>query len=986
MPALFARRNRRSTALMPVAASLDTLAQSTWGPLSEAEKQLVHAAERRPSNQPTPDIDVVPGSTNFSSSDKHIRAGLLRWLCTDAAALVAIKGIRVRGAQINDTLDLESVTCNFPLYIEDSTIAGAVNLNFAKFPYIRISETSVEKLHAIRLRLEGTLFLVGLRVKDEVALQGAIINGNLVLDKSVLSCPGGCALNLENANIGGAVNMRHGFRSDGHIRLFSTQIGKNLECTGTIIATLGSQALLIESAKIGGSALLRHGFRSLGQVRIYETIIDGTLDMRSARLTASGKAALAVIGCRIKGSVLLLRDDAKYRSRCVGGVRIRRSIIEGDLDLTNAHLRARAWPAADMLDLKIEGRLIAEGARIDGEFVLARAIVRNDSIFFGMRLNNPGGRALRARGFHCGGSFLLGDQFRSNGKIELFGAFIGDEFNAVGSEFDNKGGVALEISEAAIQRFASCTNCKVNGSTNWAGTSVGSTMNFSGTSFEGELNLKRTQIGGDLVLRGAKLGTRAMLQASSLRCKGHLFLDSGFEALGGALLYGAVVDGDFHSSNAVYGDGKDRSLVLTRARIGGHFLLNKSRLNGTASLELASIAGRLSFSHAVLSAQRDMRNPVTALNAKDCVIGGGAAFDDGFTARGGVVLERALITGSLRLTNSSVFNRQSDAFSLVGATIAGDIDAGLAFSFNRPNLDTRLLGVLNLSKASIDGNVDLTGMSILNRSGMALHAAQMRVKGAFDLRYDFRTNGGIDLHLATVGSYFDDEKSWCAARDLHLDGLTYAAILPADSASRIRWLEQAHRRPLVASEDMAIEPNHVFLQPYEQLVQTLRKQGHERDARKVAIAKQYYIGKRLDGGARWIHRFYGFTMQYGYRPQRALLFAPAFLIAACTFFYTGADTLMVPSNADAAKAMKKNVPLPPGYPSFNAVAYSVEMLVPILNLQQKESWRPDDKAACDPGPNRCGFWLRFYLWLHMAAGWIITTLAVAGFTGLVRKD
>jgi len=26
------------------------------------------------------------------------------------------------------------------------------------------------------------------------------------------------------------------------------------------------------------------------------------------------------------------------------------------------------------------------------------------------------------------------------------------------------------------------------------------------------------------------------------------------------------------------------------------------------------------------------------------------------------------------------------------------------------------------------------------------------------------------------------------------------------------------------------------------------------------------------------------------------------------------------------------------------------------------------------------------MWLHIAVGWIFTTLAVAGFTGLVKKD
>jgi len=32
-----------------------------------------------------------------------------------------------------------------------------------------------------------------------------------------------------------------------------------------------------------------------------------------------------------------------------------------------------------------------------------------------------------------------------------------------------------------------------------------------------------------------------------------------------------------------------------------------------------------------------------------------------------------------------------------------------------------------------------------------------------------------------------------------------------------------------------------------------------------------------------------------------------------------------------------------------------------------------------------GSWLRVYLWVHIASGWLLTTLLVVGLTGLVRK-
>ncbi|WP_043342620.1 hypothetical protein [Cupriavidus basilensis] len=985
-----ARRNRSSKARGSLATKLVPLAQSLWGPLSAAEVGLLQAIESKPGHEPDSEEGTAPAGTDLSPPVARVRAGLLRWLCTssEAAAAIDTKGLRVQRVLIDGTLDLESINCSFPLRIQDCVIAGAVRLNHAKFPYVRICDTTVDELKANRIRLEGSLVLTGLRVRGELSLQGAAINGNLQLDKAHLSSPGGCALNLEGANIGGAVNMREGFRSDGHIRLFSTQIGKNLECAGAIVAARSMEALLIESAKIGGSILLRNGFRSLGQVRVFGTVLEGNLDVQGARLTARRNAALNVYGSRIKGSLVLRSGEAKYRSRCLGGVRITRSFIDGHLDLSNARIRARARPAGDMLDLKIEGRLIAQAARIDGELILARAIVGNDAIFFAARLTNPGGRALKARGFHCGGSLLLGEQFKASGSVELFGAYVGDEFNAIGSTFEREGGVALDLRESTIHRFASCANCKVVGTAKWSGASVGSTVNLSKSRFEGELDLTRTQIGGHLFLDGAKLSAGARLQADGLRCKGSLFLGDGFEAPGGGLFYGAVVEGDFYSSNSIYGNGTATSLNLSGARIGGHLLLTAATLMGTAWLELASVGGRLSFSRTTIAATRGAgRRRNAALYANGCSIGSEARFDGGFTARGALLLDRAHIAGSLSLASCLVLNRKDVAISLLGASIQGDVDAGRTFGDNARFQEARLLGEMNVSKASIEGSVDLSGMWILNRGGDALRAERMKVKGSLDLRQGFTTNGGIDLRDATVGSYFDAEASWSSAHTLRLEGLTYATIVPAVSAERLRWLEHGKCR----SSDAARKPlmaDPVSLQPHEQLIQALKKQGHERDARKIAIAKQAYMSKHSTEGrvGRWMHRLYGATIQFGYRPQRALRFAPAFLIALCMFFYTGADSLMVPVNPLAEAALKQGKALPSGYPSFNAVAYAVETFVPILNLQQKESWRPDDRARCDPGPERCGFWLRVYLWFHMAAGWIITTLAVAGFTGLVRKD
>jgi hypothetical protein len=59
-------------------------------------------------------------------------------------------------------------------------------------------------------------------------------------------------------------------------------------------------------------------------------------------------------------------------------------------------------------------------------------------------------------------------------------------------------------------------------------------------------------------------------------------------------------------------------------------------------------------------------------------------------------------------------------------------------------------------------------------------------------------------------------------------------------------------------------------------------------------------------------------------------------------------------------------------PKFNSLVYSIDTFVPLVNLYQAKYWLPNNR------------FLRLYHWVHIAFGWILTTLLVVGLTGLVR--
>ena len=67
---------------------------------------------------------------------------------------------------------------------------------------------------------------------------------------------------------------------------------------------------------------------------------------------------------------------------------------------------------------------------------------------------------------------------------------------------------------------------------------------------------------------------------------------------------------------------------------------------------------------------------------------------------------------------------------------------------------------------------------------------------------------------------------------------------------------------------------------------------------------------------------------------------------------------------------------------FQPIVYSLDTFIPIVDLHQETNWIPQPER----GKSWVGRWARFYLWVHIAFGWILTTVAVAGFTGLIKKD
>jgi hypothetical protein len=101
------------------------------------------------------------------------------------------------------------------------------------------------------------------------------------------------------------------------------------------------------------------------------------------------------------------------------------------------------------------------------------------------------------------------------------------------------------------------------------------------------------------------------------------------------------------------------------------------------------------------------------------------------------------------------------------------------------------------------------------------------------------------------------------------------------------------------------------------------------------------------------------TVGYGYRPWQAGLWLLALVASGSYVFGDAYPSHMAPKT--------------PATGAFHPIAYALDVLVPIINLGQRDAWQPQGAAL-------------YWSWGLTVAGWILTTAIVAGLTGVLKRD
>jgi|LGOV01.1.fsa_nt_gb hypothetical protein len=372
--------------------------------------------------------------------------------------------------------------------------------------------------------------------------------------------------------------------------------------------------------------------------------------------------------------------------------------------------------------------------------------------------------------------------------------------------------------------------------------------------------------------------------------------------------------------------------------------------------------------------------------------------------------------------NGSVFLRRVTAereVGLQGTKLGGNLDCDWA-TFNGPRDDkgnvagcalnaggmeakgyvylrqVRTKGALELIGAKLGGDLDCVGASFRNAGGRALGLGSIIVTGAFFLREKAKIEGILDLSAATVGILNDDADCWPKTKgDLILNRFRYGAIGsgPVDAKSRKEWL---------ALQDPARFGQDFWPQPYEQLAKVLREMGHRGDAREILIEKeklQRQARRKREAGViytagLWVRdQLLNITVRYGHRPLLAFAWLIIFWsIGTVVFDYAVENSAFKPNSSrilitkewvgcekQAPSQLACYLATDPAhsYPKLNALVYSADTLLPIVDLEMQSNWIPDENVMP---------WARRYLWLQIIMGWALSLLAVAGFSGLIKSD
>jgi len=965
----------------------------------------------------------------LEAAGAHLRGDLVLGQGTVVRGAVSLIGAEIEGSLDCDGARLANVPRS--LSGDGLQVRGDVRLG--------VRETS----SAPAFTAVGTVSLVRAQIGGDLDCDGGEFGGNPSVNLSRARVAGGAFMGVTETGSGVCR-----FEAAGLVTADWVQVGGSVNCDGGYFHDLDLDYARVKGSVYLG-ADDRSGvqiFRARGPVSLQSSVIDGAVDCRGGQFLAADDMCLDLTGtsaetvklgaisiggtpCELAaaGLVSLARVEVKGDVVCSGGQFNGAPIAVNAQDATiggAAHLGVVVWGRhtstfhakgeVNLRGAKIRGDLIcrggqfasracalrADGAGISGTVYLstidaagqatafrARGEVRLMNATIGSDLRCGGGRfeapdvSINADGVSVGREVYLGvialagrgHPFTALGEIRFVDARIGNDFDCGGARMEGptdrtalrldganvEGQALIRTTEAAGQP------CRLlaRGSVSLIQTRIRGDLDCDGAEFEG------SHESSSLVMYDANVGGTVFLGATEVA--GAVVE---FRATSQVRMDRAMIGRNLNCSGGHFSGPDEWSLIADNITVAGKMYLGvyesapsyRFRAKGGVSLVQVSLGGELdcrggAFQGKKCSLQMDGASVGRTIRLGVIATDGGV---HRFTADGEVRL--VAMTAGREIDcrggefRGSPLALHGDRVKVHGTLWIGETKAaGASFRFVAA-------GEVRLAAAAISGDLVCDGAEFRSQQ-LALSAEGITVTGGFYLR-TYGRPASLNLRAAHIGQINDHRDSWPPPGALDIEWMTYdgfTGTAPRTVRDRLAWL--------------ALQ-NGIPAQPYVHLADHYGRLGDEKAARRVHMAREWRRLRHSDLGlaGKLANVVMGSTIGYGYRPGRAVFLLVLLYVLGALLVYQPARDVMVaaktPSSSGVVMASDR---CPSNYPCYSPWAYSFDVLVPVVHLGQSDAWTPTGRRGTE---------VRYYGYAATVLGWALATMAVAGFTGLVRKS
>jgi hypothetical protein len=710
------------------------------------------------------------------------------------------------------------------------------------------------------------------------------------------------------------------------------------------------------------------GSRIEGMVRLRGATIGEAMAMDGATISNPRDTAILADGMRLGGPWVL-----------------RSAVIDGQTRLAGARIGGgMLWEEA-----RLGGHTVAvnaDGATVDSVWVLRRAQIAGALRFRGTTVAAMDAQELvvststegfNGRGAKIGSDLVLHGA-KITGGVRLGRAHISGELSAKGAALagqDHDWGLAA--AGLIVDQGISLSAAKLKGGISLAGARLGQGLSANNIEIDGErgraIEADVIQIRGNWIMRGALIS-------------------------GSVRFAGARIDGQVGFTECRIKGSGDLAIRADGADIHGGWFMGRADISGIVRLPAARIGNEMRLRATKLTVANG-----PALFASGVRIARELVLDGDFQTAGGVVLDHAEVEGMVDLTGSRI---QSAALGRGGTPRRSSYDEVLDSRYDEAAIslvDARLdrLVMPNRAADRPRGIVDLSRARVGSYEDAADAWPPPLGKRRGDTRGLSADGREID-HLVLDGfvyDYLENPSGHVASRDGSEPTGSRRSQRAADM--RARWLGGQ------SEDDLR---SHFKPQVWVQLARVLSAQGYQDDAREIGIVRRRLHRRSASASrsARWQSWFLDLFALYGYNPWRTVIWMAASILLFAGLWTWAAGQCAESTCKDESvfvMALKGNygqddAKAELNYPDFIPLAYSLDVFMPFVNFGFEDHWVPNPRfrplaelPRASLGPLRTprlqvtvGGMLYVLYIFEVLIGLVLTSLAVTGFTGLLRGD